>query len=181
MIRHDTIRDGVVPELKSHVRSVKVEQFIHELAQLDENTGETQEAKMDIVAESPTLRAMLDVRCYLSTMKSGWRSARAHEIEKHQRYVTHSNGRRCTNMTFYAAVVNTYGYVRQEFGDFCATIDIKGRGKRPLTLFSLLGVLTESSSTRGCARGNNHQGGRSRPLARAAARAAPKSTAQQSW
>ena len=70
VIRHDTIRDGVVPELKSHVRSVKVEQFIHELAQLDENTRETQEAKMDTVAESPTLRAMLDVRCYLSTRRA---------------------------------------------------------------------------------------------------------------
>ena len=70
-----------MPELKGHVTSVKVEQFIHELAQLDENTGETQEAKMDIVAESPMLRAMLDVRCYLSTLKRQWRSARAHEIE----------------------------------------------------------------------------------------------------
>ena len=77
-----------MPELKGHVTSVKVEQFIHELAQFDENTGETQEAKMDIVAESPMLRAMLDVRCYLSTLKRQWRSARAHEIEKHQRYVT---------------------------------------------------------------------------------------------
>ena len=43
-------------------------------------------------------------------------------------------------MTFYAAVVNTYGYVRQEFGDFCATIDSKGRRRRLLTLFSLLDV-----------------------------------------
>ena len=60
VIRHDNIRDGIVPELKSHVTSVKLEQFIHELA-LDENTGETQEAEMDIVAESPTLRAMLDL------------------------------------------------------------------------------------------------------------------------
>ena len=43
-------------------------------------------------------------------------------------------------MTSYAAVVNTYGYVGQEFRDFCATIDTKGRGRRLLTLFSLLGV-----------------------------------------
>ena len=43
-------------------------------------------------------------------------------------------------MTLYAAVVNTYGYVRQEFGDFCATIDSKGRRRRLLTLFSLLDV-----------------------------------------
>ena len=117
MIRHDTIRDGIVPELKSSVTSVKVEQFIHELA-LDENTGETQEAEMDIVAESPTSRAMLDVRCYLSNLKCAWRSARTHEIAKHQRYVTHSKGRRCTNVKLCAAVVNTYGYVGQEFRDF---------------------------------------------------------------
>ena len=71
MIRHDTIRDGLVPGLKSHVTSFKVEQFIHELAQLDENTWDAQEAKMDIVAESHTLRTMLDVRCYLSTLKGG--------------------------------------------------------------------------------------------------------------
>ena len=82
---------------------------------------------------------MLDVRCYLSTLKSGWRYAPAHEIEKHQRYVTHSNGRRCKNMTLYAAAVNTYGYVGQEFRDFCATIDTKARGRRLLTLFSLIG------------------------------------------
>ena len=103
-------------------------------------TGQTQEAKMDIVAESPSLRALLDVRCYLSTLKGGWRSARTHEIEKHQRYVTHSNGRRCRNLTLYAAVVNTYGYVGHEFRDFCASIDSKGRGRRLVTLFSLCGV-----------------------------------------
>ena len=54
--------------------------------------------------------------------------------------MTHSDGRRCTNLTLYAAVVNTYGYVGQEFRDFCASIDSKGRGKRLMTLFSLLGV-----------------------------------------
>ena len=43
-------------------------------------------------------------------------------------------------MTSYAAVVNTYGYVGQEFRDFCATIDSQGRGRRLLTLFSLFGV-----------------------------------------
>ena len=79
--RHDTIRDGLVPGLKPHVSSVKLEQFIYELAQLNEDTGETKEARMDIVADMPQLRAMLDVRCYLSTLASGWRSARAHEVE----------------------------------------------------------------------------------------------------
>ena len=42
-------------------------------------------------------------------------------------------------MTLYAAVVNTYGYVGQEFRDFCASIDSKGRGRRLITLSSLLG------------------------------------------
>ena len=142
--RHDTIRDGLVPGLKPHVSSVKLEQFIYELAQLNEDTGETKEARMDIVADMPQLRAMLDVRCYLSTLASGWRSARAHEVEKHQRYVTHSNGRRCTNMVLYAAVVNTYGYVGKEFEKFCAVIDEHSRGanrgRSLVKLLSLLGV-----------------------------------------
>ena len=57
--------------------SLKLEQFIYELAQLDENTGETQEARMDTVVESPNLRAMIDVRCFFSQLKSGWVSARS--------------------------------------------------------------------------------------------------------
>ena len=142
--RHDTIRDGLVPGLKPHVSSVKLEQFIYELAQLNEDTGETKEARMDIVADMPQLRAMLDVRCYLSTLASGWRSARAHEAEKHQRYVTHCNGRRCTNMVLFAAVVNTYGYVGKEFENFCAVIDGNSRGanrgRSLVKLLSLLGV-----------------------------------------
>ena len=92
---------------------MKTEQFIYELAQLNEDTGETKEARMDIVADMPQLRAMLDVRCYLSTLASGWRSARAHEAEKHQRYVTHSNGRPCTDMVLFAAVVN-HVWLRRE-------------------------------------------------------------------
>ena len=78
--------------------SVKIEQFVYELAQLDDKTGETTEARMDIVAETSSLRAMLDIRCFVSTLASGWRSTRAHELEKHRRYVTHQDGRRCTNM-----------------------------------------------------------------------------------
>ena len=105
--RHDTVRDGVIPALKRRVTSVKTEQFIFELSQLDENTGSTNEARMDIIAGMPQLRAMLDIRVFLSTLCSGWKSTRAHEMEKHNRYVTHTDGRRCTNMKLYAAVVNT--------------------------------------------------------------------------
>ena len=102
---------------------MKTEQFIFELSQLDENTGNTQKARMDIIAEMPQLRAMLDIRVFLSTLNSGWKSTRAHEMEKHNRYVTHTDGRRCTNMKLYAAVVNTYGKVGQEFVDFCSVVD----------------------------------------------------------
>ena len=115
--RHDTVRDGIIPALKRHVTSVKTEQFIYELSQLDENTGSTNEARMDIIAEMPQLRAMLDIRVFLSTLVGGWKSTRAHEMEKHNRYGTHTNRRRCTNMKLYAsvvaAVVNTYGKVGQ--------------------------------------------------------------------
>ena len=117
---------------------------MYELAQLDDNTGETTEARMDIIAETSSLRAMLDIRCFVSTLTSGWRSTRAHELEKHRRYVTHQDGRRCTNMQLYAAVVNTLGCVGQEFHDFCAAVDGdvrgKGRGKTLSSLLSLLAV-----------------------------------------
>ena len=146
--RHDTVRDGLIPELKRYVTSVKTEQFVYELAQLNEDTGTTTEARMDIIAEMPGLRAMLDIRVFLplnpTTASSGWKSTRANEIEKHARYVTHEDGRRCSNMKLYAAVVNTYGKVGQDFVDFSAVIDNINRGKargRSLTnLLSLLGV-----------------------------------------
>ena len=64
-------------------------------------------------------------------------------MEKHNGDVTHTDGRRCTNMKLYAAVVNTYGEVGQEFVDFCTVVDNNNRGKgrgRDLTiLLSLLG------------------------------------------
>ena len=146
--RHDTVRDGLIPELKKYVTSVKTEQFVYELAQWNEDTGTTTEARMDIIAEMPGLRAMLDIRVFLphnpSTASSGWKSTRANEIEKHSRYVTHDDGRRCSNMKLYAAVVNVYGKVGQEFIDFCAVIDNinrgRGRGRDLTNLLSLLGV-----------------------------------------
>ena len=103
-LRHDTIRDGLVPAMRPIFTAVKLEQFIHELAQFDKNTGERTEARMDIVAETGNFRAMLDIRCFVSTLKCGWRSTRAHEMEKHRRYVIHQHGRRCTKVERYAAV-----------------------------------------------------------------------------
>ena len=69
--RHDTIRDGIVPALKPHVTTLKLEQFIYELAQHDEDTGQTQEAEVDIVSESPKPRE-IHTSDALSTLKSGW-------------------------------------------------------------------------------------------------------------
>ena len=142
--RHDTIRDGLVPALKPIFTCVKIEQFIFELAEIDDDTGQTKEARMDIVAEMPGLRAMLDVRCFVSTTKSCWKSTRSQELEKHRRYVTHRDGRRCCNMQLFAAVVNTYGSIGQEFKDFCAAISSeklgKSRGRSLGQLLSLLGV-----------------------------------------
>ena len=46
-----------------------------------------------------------------------------HEIETHQRDVTHKDHRRCINMVLYLTVVNTYGYVVEEFRNLCAVID----------------------------------------------------------
>ena len=68
------------------------------------------EARMDLIAEMPELCAMLDVRVFLSATKV-CTSTRSNEMEKHRRYVTHVDGRRCTNMKLYAAVLNTYGKV----------------------------------------------------------------------
>ena len=89
---------------------MKTEQLVYELAQPNEDTGTTNEARMDIIAEMLGLRAMLDIRVFLphnpTTVSSGWKYTRANEIEKHARYVTHEDGRRCSNMKLYAAVVN---------------------------------------------------------------------------
>ena len=48
---------------------------------------------------------------------------RAQELEKHNRYVMHEDGRTCTNKKLYVAVVNTYGKVGQELVDFSAVVD----------------------------------------------------------
>jgi len=56
-------------------------------------------------------------------------------------------------MVLFAAVVNTYGYVGNEFGDFCAAIDERNRGKnrgRSLSrLLSLLGVFANAEKVFG--------------------------------
>ena len=87
---------------------------------------------------------LLNVRVCLSTLASQWKLTRAYDIEKHNRYVAHQDGRRCTNMKFYVAVVNTYGKVGKEFEEFCYIVDSSSRGKargRDLTnMLSLLGV-----------------------------------------
>ena len=50
--RLDCILVPRVPAMRPIFTAVKLEQFIYELAQFDQNTGETTEARMDIVAET---------------------------------------------------------------------------------------------------------------------------------
>ena len=50
--RHDTIRDGLVPALKPIFTCVKIEQFIFELAEMDDDTRQTKEAPMNIVTDT---------------------------------------------------------------------------------------------------------------------------------
>ena len=69
--RQDTVRDGVIKALKRYVTSVKTEQLSFELSQFDENTGSTNEARMDTIAEMSQLRAMLDIRVFLSALSGG--------------------------------------------------------------------------------------------------------------
>ena len=65
-------------------------------------------------------------------------------MEKHNRYVTHTDGRRCTNMKLYAAVVNTSGKVGQEFVDICTVVDNNNRGRDLTMILSLLGVFANA-------------------------------------
>ena len=65
-------------------------------------------------------------------------------MEEHNRYVTHKDGRRCTNMKLYAAVVNTSGKVGQEFVDICTVVDNNNRGRDLTMILSLLGVFANA-------------------------------------
>ena len=114
--RPDTNRDELVPVMRPIFTAIKLEQHIYALAQFDENTSETTEARTDIVAETGKFRAMLDIRCFVSKFKCGRRSTRAHEMEKHRRYVTHQNGRRCTNMELSARAIKETRPTRRRDG-----------------------------------------------------------------
>ena len=68
-------------------------------------------------------------------------------MEKHNRCVTHTDGGRCNNMKLYAAVVNTYGKVGQEFVDYCSVVDNNNRGKgRGTDLTILIDIVVSARS-----------------------------------
>ena len=58
----------MVAAMRPIFTAVKLEQLIYEL---DENICETTEARMDIVAETDNFRAILEIRCFVSTLKCG--------------------------------------------------------------------------------------------------------------
>ena len=74
--RHDACRDVLGQRLKPLVTSVKFEQFIHELPQPNEETGETRAARLDLVVQSKDMKALLDVRIFHPLGQNGRRSGK---------------------------------------------------------------------------------------------------------
>ena len=74
--RRDACRDVLGRRLKPLVTSVKFEQFIHELAQPDEATGETRAARLDLVVQSKNMKALLDVRIFHPLGPNGRRAGK---------------------------------------------------------------------------------------------------------
>ena len=140
--RHDACRDVLGRHLKPLVTSVKFEQFIHELAQPDEDTGETRAARLDLVVQTKDMKALLDVRIFHPLGPNGRHAGKytlaANEKDKYDRYPTHQDGRRLTNATIVPIVVNTFGAVGEKAREFFKSI---GKTARELVeLVSVMGV-----------------------------------------
>jgi hypothetical protein len=75
--------------------------FVHELAQPDEDTGETRAARLDFVVLTKDRKALLDVRIFHPLGPTGRRAGKytlsTNENDKYLRYPTHQDGRRLTN------------------------------------------------------------------------------------
>ena len=116
--RHDACRYALGRHLKLLVTSVKFEQFIHELARPDEDTGETRAARLNLVVKTKVGKALLDVRVFHPLGPDGRRPGKytliANEKDKYERYPTHKDGRRLTNATIVPIAVNTFGAVREK-------------------------------------------------------------------
>ena len=140
--RHDACRDVLGRHLKPLVTSVKYEQFIHELAQPDEDTGETRAARLDLVVQSKCMKALLDVRIFHPLGPNGRRTGKytlsANEKDKYVRYPTHQDGRRLTNATIVPIVVNTFGAVGEKAQEFFQSVG--SRAKELVDLVSVMGV-----------------------------------------
>ena len=138
--RHDACRDVLGRHLKPLVTSVKFEQFIHELAQPDEDTGETRAARLDLVVQTKDMKALLDVRIFHPLGPNGRHAGKytlaANEKDKYDRYPTHQDGRRLTNATIVPIVVNTFGAVGEKAREF-----FKSLGKTARELVELVSVM----------------------------------------
>ena len=139
--RHDACRDVLARHLKPLVTSVNFEQFIHELAQPDEDTGETRAARLDLVAQTKVGKALFDVRVFHPLgpdgRKAGKYTLTANEKDKYDRYPTHKDGRRLTNATIVPIVVNTFGAVGEKAQEFFQPL---GNARELVDLVSVMGV-----------------------------------------
>ena len=140
--RHDACRDVLGRHLKPLVTSVKFEQFVHELAQPDEATGETRAARLDLVVLTKDKKALLDVRIFHPLGPTGRRAGKyslsANENYKYLRYPTHQDGRRLTNAVIVPIVVNTFGAVGEKAQEFFKSVGT--RANDLVNLVSMMGV-----------------------------------------
>ena len=137
--RHDACRDVLGRHLKP---LVKFEQFVHELAQPDEDTGETRAARLDLVVLTKDKKALLDVRIFHPLGPTGRRAGKytlsANENDKYVRYPTHQDGRRLTNAIVVPIVVNTFGAVGEKAQEFFKSVG--SRASELVDLVSMMGV-----------------------------------------
>ena len=128
--------------LKPLVTSVKFEQFVHELAQPDEATGETRAARLDLVVLTKDKKALLDVRIFHPLGPTGRRAGKytlsSNENDKYLRYPTHQDGRRLTNAIVVPIVVNTFGAVGEKAQEFFKSVG--SRANEFVDLVSMMGV-----------------------------------------
>ena len=115
---------------------------MHELAQPNEDTGETRAARLDLVVLTKDQKALLDVRIFHPLGPTGRRAGKyslsANENDKYIRYPTHQDGRRLTNAIIVPIVVNTFGAVGEKAQEFFKSVG--SRASELVDLVSMMGV-----------------------------------------
>ena len=118
---------------------------MHELEQVDPDTGEWTEAKLDIDVVTREGRFLLDISVFhpfLKAAKGKLRYNRMSEREKkkYDRYPTHRDGRRVTDAVLVPIILNTYGAVGDKATEFFNAL-AGAKAKRIIEEISMLSVL----------------------------------------